>query len=564
VGENVKLSVAETLQSQQDRLDTWKEIAKYLGRQVRTVQLWEKNEGLPVYRHMHQNLGSVYAFRSELSGWLESASRRSANSARLDEDRERSVRGTTGCSEDSAAVAVLPFKNAARSAEQAVFEDGMMSQMIVAMQHHCPKWLRVVSRTAMRDYNGSPGFIDQLCRDLRVKYLIEGATHLENGRIRIDLSLVRVSDHTPVWSHSYHGKPRNSLELQRGIADEIAHCAAVALLSVDVSAGRRPVANAAAWETYQLGRFLWRQRTYESVMRAVEVFKRAIDAEPGFAPAHSGLADCFTVLAFFGMLPPTIIKDTARRAAQTAVQLDPVSAETHASLGMVLFHFDQDWARAETEFQEAMRRDPRYTFAYHGYAMLLSAKGQHEAAQIAIKRAAALDPSPVTIMWLGSAAHSARRYEEAIRHYRRALEFDPNFPWAHLYMAQTLEQLGEVSEALSEYETVCHLCPGNNVATAMKAHAYAALGDKRAALRLVGRLSQMPGRQLVPACDIAAVYAALGEHKLAWPWLNRALIERDVKVFMVAQDPRFDAIRGRDEFQMWIGRLGLLSERQST
>jgi tetratricopeptide (TPR) repeat protein len=554
------LSVAETLHNRQDRLDSWKEIANYLGREVRTVQLWEKKEGLPVHRHLHQNLGSVFAFRTELSAWRESASRMSVNSARPDQDKEPPLQSTGGCSENPVAVTVLPFKTWARNSEQAMFDDGLMRQITGALQQHLPKWLTAATGTAALNNSGSTAFIDKLHR---VKYLIEVGTHLENEGIRIDVSLVRARDRTVFWSRVYYGKLQSSLQLQCRVADEITHCAMVALLSFDESPEcRRPVANAAAWDTYYLGRFLWRQRTYKSVMRAVQTFKRAIHAEPRFALAHSGLADCFTVLAFFGMLPPTLIKVSAQRAARTAVQLDPQSAETHTSLGMVLFHFDRDWAQAETEFQEAMRCDPRYTFAYHGYAKLLSAKGQHEAAQIATERAAALDPSPITIVWLGAAAHSARRYDAAIRQYRRALEFDPNFSWAHLYMAQTLEQMGNVSEALSEYEIVSHLCPGNNVATAMKAYAYAALGDKRTALRLVGRLNQTSGQQLVPACDIAAVYAALGEHELAWPWLNRALLEHDVRLFIAAQDPRFDTLRDHDEFQMWIHRVGLISKRQ--
>jgi TolB-like protein len=354
------LSFAEMLQNRQDRLDSWKEIAKYLGREVRTVQLWEKKEGLPVHRHLHRNLGSVFAFRTELSAWREGTSRISVHTVRPEHDREPPLQNTVACCESPAVVTILPFTNSPRSSEQTVFDDGLMRHIVAALQLHLPKWLRVATGTVAPNSSASTPFIGKLHRE---KYLIEVGTHMEAGGIRIDVSLVRVLDRTVFWSHVYYGKLRNSMQLQCRVADEITHCAVVALLSFDECPERQqPIINAAAWESYYLGRFLWRQRTHESVMRAVQVFKRAIRAEPRFALAHSGLADCFTVLAFFGMLPPALINDSAQRAARTAVELDPHSAETHTSLGMILFHFDRDWARAETEFQEAMRCDPHYTF----------------------------------------------------------------------------------------------------------------------------------------------------------------------------------------------------------
>jgi tetratricopeptide (TPR) repeat protein len=234
----------------------------------------------------------------------------------------------------------------------------------------------------------------------------------------------------------------------------------------------------------------------------------------------------------------------AQGAALKAVDLAPSSAEAHASLADIHFHFERNWFRAEQEYQAAIQCDPAYALSYHWYANLLAAKGQHEAADLAIKRAVDLDPAPITIVWAGVMAHVARRYEEALGHYQRALEFEPNLAWTHMFMAQTLEQTGHLAEALLEYDATIRLSAGNNCAKAMKAHAHAVSGNKRGALRIVNDLG---GITNVPSYDIAAVYAGLGDHRQMFAWLHRAYRERNIKLFTFAQDPRFDALRDRPE-----------------
>jgi len=260
--------------------------------------------------------------------------------------------------------------------------------------------------------------------------------------------------------------------------------------------------------------------------------------------AHSGLADCLTLLAFYGIVSPGQAMPAAQRAALKAVELDPLSPEAHASLADIRFHFERNWFQAEQEYQAAIQCDPTYALSYHWYANLLATKGQHEAAHLAIERAVELDPAPITIVWAGVMAHIARRYDEAIRYYERALEFEPNLAWSHMYMAQTLEQTGKIEKALLEYETTIRLSGGNKCAKAMKAHVYAVSGDRRAALGIVNDLG---GTSNVPAYDIAAVYAGLGEHKHVSAWLHRAYAERNIKLFTFPQDPRFDSVRCRPE-----------------
>jgi TolB-like protein/Tfp pilus assembly protein PilF len=532
--------------SRHDRLDSWKEIAKHLGREVRTVQLWEKREGLPVHRHFHRSLGSVFAFRSEVDAWWQRVSQGSTGPQAQAETTEEPSPNAVQRTPEKVTVAALPFDGVAGIPELERFNHGVVSKIIVAIGRLCPDRIRVISRTAVREYKEAAPGIEKLGEELNAAYLVEGTSQLEGDRIRIDVSLVRVKDKTTVWSHSYYGSFSKSLELQSKVSSHVAHCLCVRALSSGKSVrASLPKAHRSSRDAYILGRYLWKQRTEESLRKAIRCFEQAIQDDSQFALPHSGLADCFTLLAFYGIVSPAEAMPAAQGAARKAVELAPSSAEAHASMADIYFHFERNWFLAEQEYQAAIQCDPGYALSYHWYANLLAAKGQHQAAGLAIMRAVDLDPAPITIAWAGVTAHIARRYEEAISHYRRSLEFEPNLAWTHMYMAQTLVETGRYAEALDEYDATIRLSGGNNCAKAMKAHAHAASGNRRAALRIVSELGEIPNQRCVPSYDIAAVYAGLGEHKEMFSWLQRAYKERNIKLFTFAHDPRFDAVRDR-------------------
>jgi serine/threonine-protein kinase len=172
----------------------------------------------------------------------------------------------------------------------------------------------------------------------------------------------------------------------------------------------------------------------------------------------------------------------------------------------------------------------------------------------------ALEIDPVSIIiqvWAGVTAHLAHQFDDAVRHYQSALELDPHFIWAHMYMAQALEQQGNVKGALKEFETALQLSGGSNCVKAMKAHAHAVAGEKSSARDLLGEIRRARSRKNMPSYDIAATYTALGESDLAMAWLNRACEERNMKLFTLTQDPRFDPLRQRSAFKEIVAQMGL-------
>jgi tetratricopeptide (TPR) repeat protein len=249
---------------------------------------------------------------------------------------------------------------------------------------------------------------------------------------------------------------------------------------------------------------------------------------------------------------------SARRAALKAIELDPNLAEAHASLADVLLHFDRDWQTADHEYRRSIQCNPDYALGYHWYANLLAARGQHEAAHIAIMHALEIDPvSIITLVWAGVTSHLAHQFDQAIKHYQSALELDPDFIWAHMYMAQALEQKGSIKEAIKEFDVAARLAGGNNCVKAMTAHAHAVAGDRSSAREILDELTNAPSHQCMPSYDIAATYAALGDSRLTMAWLNRACGERNMKLFTLTQDPRFDALRHRSEFKEIVAQMGM-------
>jgi tetratricopeptide (TPR) repeat protein len=500
-----------------DRLDSWKEIASYLKREVRTVQLWEKKEGLPVHRHFHTHLGTVFAFRSEIEAWGKLQAER-----RLAIPTEETHRPTR--------IAVAP------------------------LQHACPHSSAIVAATITALESPGHSSLELLTNDSQPDFHL--TWECSAAPFTLKASLLRHNSQSVVWSRTFHTDPANT---PQAVADQIVQCLWLKILSISrLTPTLSQIEKADSREAYLKGRYFWNRRDRDSMRKAIGWFRKAIDQDPTFALPYSGLADSLTLLSFYEIVSPADAMPEARVAALRAIDLDPNLAEAHASLADIHLHFDRDWEGADREYRRAIHCNPGYALSYHWYANLLAAKGQHEAAQIAIMHALEIDPvSLITQVWAGVTAHLAHRFDEAIQHYQSALELDPNFTWAHMYMAQTLEQKGQYTEALREFDTAIHLAGGSRCVSAMKAHTHAMAGDQHTARTILRSLTSSPDRNCMPSYDIAAAYTALGAPRQAVSWLQRACRERNMKLFKLRQDPRFDSLRHRPEFAAIMEHVGL-------
>lgn len=537
-----------------DRLDSWKDIANHFGRVVRTVQLWEKREGLPVHRHFHKELGSVFAFRSELDAWRSQASTGSkepeAEPAVVPFNQPKPIQGHK-------VLRVHPLHKKSVSQHQSFF-DALVAKTVLALERVNPGQL-IIDSSQPAPRAGSqhpPQCISEGCVS---DYVLNWDVRDDGSSLWLNVKLVSSENEAVVWSRLFPCQLSDLGGKCDYWADQIVQCVWLTIISSPASSPavkRRE--NPGAREAYLKGRYFWNQRSKEGLQKALQFFTAAAQENPDFALAYSGISDSLTLLSFYEIVPPSEAMPAARRAALRAIELDPDLAEAHASLADILFHFDRDWQGADGEYRRAIQCNPSYALAYHWYANLLTVKGLHEAAQIAIMHALEIDPvSSISLVWAGVTSHLAHHFDEAIDQYKKALDLDPRFIWTHMYLAQALEQTGKFNEAIGEFETAIRLAGGSNCVLAMEAHAYAIAGDKTSARQILHRLKSSTNRKFMPSYDIAAVYAALGESRQMGVWLNRACDERNMKVFTLIQDPRFDRLRDRPEFKEVVDHAGL-------
>lgn len=537
-----------------DRLDSWKEIARYFGREVRTVQFWEKREGLPIHRHFHKRLGSIFAFRSELEAWRSQASARSgevqAEAGASPLEKPKPIQGHK-------VLRVQPLHKEATSQHQS-FCDAIVAKTVLALGQVTRGQLMIESsQPAPRgDCQNLPPCISEGSAS---DYVLNWDLRDLGGILRLNAELVSSEHESVLWSHLFRSQLSDLDEIGDYWADEIAQCVWLTIMSPPKSFSavkwrNRPDAR----ELYLRGRYFWDQRTGESLRKALQCFEAAAREKPDFALAYSGVADSLTLLSFYEIVPPSEAMPAARQAALRAIELDPDMAEGHASLADILFHFERDWKGADCEYRRAIECNPGYATGYRWYANLLAARGLHQAARIAIMHSLEIDPvSPITLVRAGVISHLAHRFDEAVVHYKSALDLDPRFIWTHMYLAQALEQMGHIKEAIGEFETTIRLAGGSNSVLAMEAHAYAISGDKATARHILNWLKSSTNRKCMPSFDIAAAHAALGESRQMGVWLNRACDERNMKVFTLVQDPRFYRLHHHPEFKEVVDHVGL-------
>lgn len=598
----------ETLSSlhPEDQLESWKEIAAYLGRDVRTVQRWEKSEGLPVHRHLHEKQGSVYAFRGEIDGWragrdvaaLRDPAEEPDGTATADlppPPEETSpasalparhfpvlpiaglllvAAGTLAVwlllrtrhaaqPHGPAMMAVLPFDNLSGDPAQEYFSDGMTEELIVHIGRLHAEGLDAIAVGSTMAFKRTTKPVAEIARELGASYVVQGAVRRSGDRVRVSAHLIRAADDAHLWDESYDRDVRDVLALQSEVAEAIARG-----ISVNLGQAAHPArsVNPLAYEAYLKGRNFWNKRTPEDLKRAIAEFQHATEIDPNYAPAYVGLADSYELLgsAEMGALPPHKAMPLARQAATRALDLDPQLAEAHASLAHIKLIYDWDFGGAEREFQRAIALNPAYATAHQWYALLLNAQGRTAAALGELKRAQELDPlSPAVRSAVAEAYYFARQYDRAEVEARRALELDGNFVLGLLNLGRAQEQQGRLDDAIATFERARTLTGEGPAMSMFVAHARAAQGDTRAAREILAYLLRLrhDNTVYVPPLYIASLYTALDDREHAFSQLQLALEERCEYLIYLDRDPMADRIRTDPRFGHLLQQASLPAAR---
>jgi TolB-like protein/DNA-binding winged helix-turn-helix (wHTH) protein/Flp pilus assembly protein TadD len=454
-------------------------------------------------------------------------------------------------------LAVLPLENLSRDDSQEYFADGMTDELIATLGQISA--LRVISRTSVMPYKRARKPLSQIARQLNVDAVIEGTVLRSGDQVRITAQLIEARDDRHLWSETYDGDLRDMLTLQNRVARAIAEQIRVNLNPQEQATLKHvKVVDPQAYEAYLKGRYFWNKRTGEDLERAVEYFGRAIERDPNYAQAYSGLADTYALLGDweYGVLAPREAFPRAKAAAVKALQLDNTLGEAHTSLAFCLDAFDWDLKSADTEFRRGIELNPGYATAHHWFAWHMTLLGRNNDAITEMKKAQNLDPLSLIINAdLAELLLMAHFTDESIQQSRKTIEMDVNFALAHNQLAVAYLQGQRHDEAISELQKAVRLSAGSPTCTANLARAFAVSGRRNEAVQLLGDLKNHSRASYSNASEIAIVYAALGDKDQAMTWLEKGFEERFNPSVLLR--PGFDLLRADRRFQDLERRVGL-------
>jgi TolB-like protein/Tfp pilus assembly protein PilF len=578
------------------RLDSWKEIAAYLQRDESTVRRWE-GEGLPVHRLPHKKKATVFAYKSEVDVWWNAGSARLA----LDDGtvggghRKRGLWVIAGVgllaavalalniggtrdrligwprAGEITSLAVIPLKNLSGVPGQDYFADGMTEALITELGKISA--LQVLSYQSVNGYRQSAKSVPQIARELKVDAVLEGTVLPSGDRIRITANLVQAVPERHLWAESYEFDRQDVLAVQGQVARDVAGRIRTKLTPHEqtrLTTSRR--VDPEAYEAYLLGRaYMLKHLSPVHVTQAEEYFKKAIEKDPGYAPAYGSLAELYLIATpekYLLARPsssgnPREGRFEARQWAEKAIALDDTLAEPHDALARVA-DSEWDWPTAEREYRRAIELNPSYPLARIWYAIYLYQMQRFDESVVQARRAQHLDPASSYVnAWAGAAYAFGGHADEAMESWRRALELDPASPDAFLLMGRTLVSQGRYQEAIARFReaTAANSDPPQPQLMGALAHALARAGQREEALKLVGELEQMDKRSrrrgAIMPFGLIWAYAGLGDKDQAFAWLEVAYQDRRSRMVGLNIDPLMDPLRSDPRFADLVRRVGL-------
>jgi TolB-like protein/Flp pilus assembly protein TadD len=571
-----------------DRLDSWKEIAAYLGRSERTVRRWEEREALPVHRLAHEKRGSIYAYRSELDSWRASrkqlleadASEPDAPDAPPSAEREREMpkpaswvhsRSMLWAMAGVAAalmvllvwlntgdfrhrllarvnpsqirsIAVLPLDNLSGDPGQEYFADGMTDALITNLAEISS--LKVISRTSVMGYKGTRKRLQDIARELNVDGIVEGAVIRSGERVRVDAQLIEASTERHFWARTYERNLGDVIALQNELAQAITNEIQVKLTPEEQARQqRRESVDPQTYEFYVKGNFFGNKgKTNASRLKGIDYLQQAIQRDPKYAAAYAALSRAYGNADV--PFEEQCLKQ--RTFAEIALHLDEGLAEAHAALASRLFQCDWDWTGAEREYQRAIALNPNEAEVHQGYGQLLKTLGrQNWVAEV--KRAGELDP--VSLRYPVESYLDTGQYDLLIEMTNQRLELEPNFPRYYRFLGRAYTLKGMYKEAIKNRQKAVDLSEDKNGPLSGLGYTYGVFGKREEALKI---LHQLTLSNAAPE-NITLVYVGLGEKDRAFDVLQKAVADRSiwppvlrmVELNSIRSDPRWaEMLRG--------------------
>ncbi len=524
-----------------ERFDSWKEVASYLKKSVRTVQRWEKEEGLPVHRHQHLSSGSVYAFREELDQWFQQ------RRLRLTQTKPKAPLKAAA----ELGVAVLPFRNLGREAQSQSLAEILVEEIVGALSEL--SGLRVASPTATR---GRDAPLSELARMLQLQLALEGTVRCTGKTLRVRLRMLDAESGLTLKAQSFQSDLEEFQQGSEALARRIA--AAVWERWRGGSKGPRLAGarTAEAGELYLQACALLGERTRSGLERALELLGAVSRLQPRFATGWCSLAECHNLLGLHGFRDPREAFPAAREAALTALEIDEEAAAAQAALGLVHQLFEWNWAAAEEALLLALTLRPDEPVVRCWLSMNLAVLGRPFEAVEQLQQAQQLDPqSAVVNSYVAGGYYYAGQFEAAASKALEVLQQHPRFPSAELVLGRAYAQLRRVAEGEKWLREVWNRTGKSADSAAALVHLLAAAGRVDEAVLI---LEEMEGSSYyLGSGHRAALEIGRGRFDAAVDLLKQACAERFPGLVLLKIDPLWSPLRNEAGFEAILREVGL-------
>jgi TolB-like protein/Flp pilus assembly protein TadD len=454
-------------------------------------------------------------------------------------------------------LAVLPFVNASGDPNTEYLSDGITESVINNLTQL--RQLHVTARNTVFHYKGKDPDVQKIGQELQVRAIVTGRLVQRGDTLIVQTELVDTEKGSQLWGQQYNRKVTDVLALQDDLSREIAENLRLRLTGTEKQQiTKRYTDNAEAYQLYLKARFFWYKRNEEATRKSIDFFQQAINADPRYAPAYSGIADAYSTLSVYGWADPREVMPKAKAAAQQAVAIDDNLAEGQASLGYINTFYDWDWPAAENHLRRAIELNPAYPPAHYFLSIYLACMRRSQEAVAEAKRAVELDPlSALMNFSLQQVLYYAGHLDQAIEQGRKTLELDPSFLVARAALIRDYVRNGKCAEAISLIEQPSRLGQEWPLGLNIVGFAYASCGERDKALRVIDELNSLAKQKYIPAISYAYVYADLGDRDQAFLWFNRAYQERSPSMVYLNVGRFLDSIRSDPRFADLVRRVGL-------
>jgi TolB-like protein/Tfp pilus assembly protein PilF len=450
----------------------------------------------------------------------------------------------------------MPFVNESGNPEIEYLSDGMTETLINSLSQ-VPK-LSVKARSSVFRYKGKETELKQVASQLGVQAILTGRLAQQGDRLMLSVELIDGQKENAIWGQKYDRRFSDLVSLQSEVARDVSNKLKAQLSGEQIERVEKTyTANPEAYQLYLKGKFYWNKRTGEALKQAAFFYQQAIEKDPNYALAYSGLAETYVLFSSYDVAPADDSMPQAKAAALRALEIDESLAEAHTALGFYLSNYEWNREASEKAYRRAIELKPNYSTAHHWLGADLGNLKRFDESIAEMRRAEELDPlSAIIGTNLGDMLRVARRYDEAIAQYKRVLVRDPNFAYAYVALGRVYGIKGMYQEAIAETRKAIELNFGPSAKGSLGMW-LARSGDREAALNLLSDLKRESTGNYVQNDNFADIYIGLGDKQEALNYLEKHMMARAETANAFAVDPELDDLRAEPRFKEMLKRMNL-------